>query len=69
MNLETALMQEIKKLAELPQGVVCKHWVMLQLLQIIEQSGTPLDKSLVKACSDADDSGILRLFSSHDSEV
>ena len=53
------ILNEIRTLALMPQGQVCKHFVMLNLLNMLEVNGCTLDANVVKAVSDADDTQIL----------
>ncbi len=59
---EQDILHEIKKLALFPHGKVCKHYIMLNLMGMMEQQGISLNLELVKAISDADDSKILDLI-------
>lgn len=59
---ERQLLNYVTQVIENYPPQVCKHTVALDILNIIEKNGGTLNKNLVKAISDCDDSATLNLF-------
>ena len=59
---EKDILQLVKKLIEFPDTQVCKHYVALQLLSLLEAKGVVLSNSLVTAVVASNDEEIIRLI-------
>ncbi len=54
------ILEIIETLAKSPHERLCKHYVMLEILQFLELKTGYIDKELIKTISNVDDEKILK---------
>jgi hypothetical protein len=62
MIAEQKIIAVAQRILKHPQGTICKHWVVLILLDLLEREGWPISMELAKAVVDADDDKSLELL-------
>ena len=65
MISESAIYKMVADLLRFPRPVVCKHYICLNLLSMLEENGSSLDKNLVNAVVEGNDEVSLRLLSNN----
>ena len=56
------ILKLIARVIVFPANKVCKHWVAMEMLGMLESAGWDCPDELAKAVVDADDETILRLL-------
>lgn len=68
-NEKEGLYRLIEALVEFPYGQICKHYVALQVVGLLEVRGLAKDKDLAKALCQADDETALELLKERFKEI